>query len=80
MGRLRPMSKATADFGETLHDWRADPRQWQAGALFQPRGLGQAFPQRSMRRGSRWGVAVLVVIAAGAGAVAVGALARLLSL
>ncbi len=73
------MSKARQTFEETLHDWHADPSNWRAGALFQPKGLGATLPDRHRRR-NRVLTLALVALSTGAAAVAVAALARILHL
>ncbi|MES1264714.1 MAG: hypothetical protein ABUU24_03565 [Variovorax sp.] len=74
------MNNARPNFGETLHDWQADPSNREAGALFQPKGLGTTLPGRQARRGTRLLILTLVITAAGSGAVALAALARVLHL
>jgi len=75
------MNHAPPNFGDTVHDWQADPAHWQAGALFQPKSLGTILPgQRARRRGGLLVRLALVVIAGGAGAVALTAFARALQI
>lgn len=73
------MSNAHPQFGETLQDWQADPSNWRAGTLFQPKSLGLSLPaQRRARGARRAAIWLLTLLAAGAGAVAGVALARVL--
>lgn len=73
------MSNAHPQFGETLHDWQADPSNWRAGTLFQPKSLGLHLPSgRAARRARRVVTWLMTAIAASAGLVAGLAVARLL--
>ncbi|MFO1218654.1 MAG: hypothetical protein U1E89_09810 [Burkholderiaceae bacterium] len=69
------MSNARPTFEETRHDWHADPSNWRAGAMFQPKGLGVVWPEHRRRR-HRTMMRALVLLSAGAAALAV--LARVL--